>query len=521
MKMGQIALAALYSLIGLAGVAGILPTALIGFIVLLTALAAGGMAVRAGRTTAAPLNLKQREDLALKLRASRERERAFYDLASTLSATLDYNKVLETAQDIGKLATYEMGTSSRIFSAAFLFEEKTRLLRVAHARNLTQTDMQRVIEGKAGVLGLALKQGQTEPVFATMPDRDPELQYFVAFQSCKSILALPLRAGFDHYGVLVFGCDQPDAFSTEYIELLKAIGTLATIALQNAVLYQNILEEKERIVEVEEDARKKLARDLHDGPTQSVAAIAMRVNYIRRLLEQRPQQAGDELVKVEELARRTTKEIRHMLFTLRPLVLETQGLVAALGQLSEKMRDNFETNVVIEAQNSIERWLDAHGQGVIFYIIEEAVNNARKHAQSEHIWVRLKKQEQVIIVEIEDDGVGFDSESVMKDYSSRGSLGMVNMRERAELVEGTLHLTSKAGQGTKISIVVPIREGTLSQQPAPSPTATQSTAAIVPPFIGGDAPPSPETPPKPQIRPIQPPAEKAPIPYAGKRSPST
>src|SRR5690606_1287600 len=103
------------------------------------------------------------------------------------------------------------------------------------------------------------------------------------------------------------------------------ISTQVTVALQNAALYQNILEEKERIVEVEEDARKKLARDLHDGPTQSVAVIAMRMNHIKRIILDSPQQAIEEAGKVEDLARKTTKEIRHMLFTLRPLILETQG----------------------------------------------------------------------------------------------------------------------------------------------------------------------------------------------------
>jgi hypothetical protein len=92
---------------------------------------------------------------------------------------------------------------------------------------------------------------------------------------------------------------------------------------------------------------------------------------------------------------------------------------------------------------------------VLFYIIEEAVNNARKHAQSEHIWVRLGHRESFVVVEIEDDGVGFDVGAVDASYDRRGSLGMVNMRERAELIEGTLRIQSAKGSGTKISILVP------------------------------------------------------------------
>jgi signal transduction histidine kinase len=399
--------------------------------------------------------LTERETEAQRLRAARERAYAIYDVANTLGATLDYRDVLDAIQNVGMMGLHEMGPDARLISAVLLFQGEDNMLRVATSRRLTRNDEQVAIPGRRGVLGLALRQAQ--PVFAGDASRDPELRYFVAFQDAASVLAIPLRAGFDNYGVLVFGSDKPDAFSDEHVELLTAIGTQATIALQKAVLYQNLLSEKERIVEVEEDARKKLSRDLHDGPTQSVAAIAMRVNYIRRLIELQPQQATEELWKVEELARRTTKEIRHMLFTLRPLVLENQGLIAALNQLGEKMRDTHNTNVLLQAQPDAEEYLDTHAQGVLFYIIEEAVNNARKHAEADHIWTRLYRRKSFLVVEIEDDGVGFDVGAVDASYDQRSSLGMVNMRERAELIEGTLRIQSAAGRGTKITVLVPIR----------------------------------------------------------------
>ncbi len=421
------------------------------------------------------LTLDEREVEAQRLRSARERARAIYEMANTLGATLDYRRVLEAAQNIGTLGLRdEMGPDVRLISAVLLFQGQDNKLRVVTSRGLTRSDETVVISGQRGVVGLALKQ--SDPVFAGDALRDPELRYFVAFQEAKSVLAIPLRAGFDVYGVMIFGSDQPNAFSDEHVELMTAIGTQSTLSLQNAVLYQNLLNEKERIVEVEEDARKKLSRDLHDGPTQSVAAVAMRVNYIRRLIERQPQQAIEELWKVEELARRTTKEIRHMLFTLRPLVLETQGLVAALGQLAEKMRDTHDTNVTLQGQPDVEKYLDTNAQGVLFYIVEEAVNNARKHAQSKTIWVRLYRREAFVLAEIEDDGVGFDVGAVDSTYDQRGSLGMVNMRERAELIEGTLRIQSAAGRGTKISVLVPIHPAEGPEAVAP-PLDLQSRRA--------------------------------------------
>lgn len=414
-----------------------------------------GAVLRSGGWTWRNRALDHLESEAMRLRTTRERTRAIYEMANTLSASLDYRRVLEAAQDTGALLLNEAGPQTRVVSAALLFQGHEDKLRVVSSRYLTRADEQVEITGSRGILGLALKQA--EPVFAGDALRDPELRYFVGFHDAKSLLVIPLRSGFEHYGALVFGCDKPNAFSDEHAELLNAIGTQATLALQNAVLYQTLLDEKEKIVEVEEDARKKLSRDLHDGPTQSVAAIAMRVNYIRRLIERQPQQAVEELWKVEELARRTTKEIRHMLFTLRPLVLESQGLVAALGQLAEKMRDTHGVEVALQAQPDVELYLDTHAQGVLFYIVEEAVNNARKHAQAQEIIVRLGKRESFVVIEVEDHGVGFDVDEVTAGYDRRGSLGLVNMRERAELIEGTLRIQSAPGRGTKITIALPIR----------------------------------------------------------------
>lgn len=386
--------------------------------------------------------------------SSQQRARAIYEMAATLGATLDYNKVLNSALDVGLLGLSEMGPDARLIGMVMLFEEDE--LRVATSRRLTRQDESKRVPGKQGILAQALRQA--EPVFQSDVTDDPELKYFAAFQEARSVMVIPLRAGFDNYGLIVLGTPQKDAFSEDHVELLTAIGTQATIALQNAALYETLRVEKERIVEVEEDARKKLARDLHDGPTQSIAAIAMRVNYIRKLLEKKPEDANEELVKVEELARRTTKEIRHMLFTLRPLVLETQGLGPALQQFAQKMKETHDLDVTVQVQQGAESMLESHAQGVLFYVVEEAVGNARKHAQAEHINVRLYRRENNFIVEVQDDGVGFDIEAVNTNYDQRGSLGMVNMRERAALVEGHLRIDSAKGKGTKISVIVPLKE---------------------------------------------------------------
>ena len=127
--------------------------------------------------------------------------------------------------------------------------------------------------------------------------------------------------------------------------------------------------------------------------------------------------------------------------------------------MAEKMRETYEQNVIIQVDPRVVEALEIGKQAVVFYIAEEAVNNARKHAEAKHIWTRLKMvQEDICLLDIEDDGIGFDSNMVDMSYESSGSLGMVNMRERADLVNGVFRIDSAIGQGTRIQVVIPLTE---------------------------------------------------------------
>lgn len=393
-------------------------------------------------------------------RVQSERLRAIYELTSTLTATLSYKRVLDSALDLGYAALNPEQNdmaSDPLVSAVFLF--RGGQLRVGSARRFTSADLRLNFDGNEGILKKVFDEG--EPTFSRDIGYDPELGRVIALRNCTSAYCFPLRSGFNVYGAMVFAHPDPNYFSDDRRHLLDIIGRQAVVAIQNARLYQDLVEEKERMVEVHEEARKKLARDLHDGPTQSVAAMAMRLNIARRMVEKDAKMAAAELSKIEELAHRTSKEIRHMLFTLRPLILESQGLNAALKSMADKMRETYNQNVVINVDENITAQMEMGKQGVIFYIIEEAVNNARKHANAANIWVRFKMfQQGAALLEIEDDGVGFDVEAINQAYDKRSSssLGMVNLRERTELVNGLLNVQSAIGKGTKVSVYIPLTE---------------------------------------------------------------
>ena len=385
--------------------------------------------------------------------------RMIYEMASTLSATLNYEKVLEAILDISRMGFVDLGHRiGESVGMVLLYDEEGELFIASHRNLLSREDETRRIKGRHGIVGQAISTAQA--VIADGVAGDEDLGAFQSLKKAKSTLCVPLRAGFETYGAVLFGSVKANAFSNEHLELLTIFCNQATIALQNASLYQSLREERDKIVDKEEQARRKLARDLHDGPTQDVAAIAMRLNFARLLMERDPARARVELERLEDLAHRTVKEIRSMLFTLRPVILETEGLVAALNQYADNLRENDRLPVEIDAERYRE-CLDTDAQGVVFAIIEEAVNNARKHANASKIWVRLAVENDLFVAQVVDNGRGFDVEAVEKSYGSRGSLGMINLKERAELVEGTINIESAPGQGTRITLLVPISKDSI------------------------------------------------------------
>lgn len=408
-------------------------------------------------------------------RAGQEQARSLYELAFQMGSTVDYQKIIEAALEAGRLGLSATGAADQLVASVHLFHSEDNALHVVSSRRLTRADEKMVTSGREGAVARALSE--SEPVLIDQPRKDPELQYFIAYQTCRSVLIIPLRTGFDNFGVLIYGSETPNAFSLEQSDVLIAVGIQTTIALQNAHLYQTLRDERDKIIEVEEDARKKLARDLHDGPTQSIAAIAMRMSYITRLIQKNPEQVPIELAKVEDLARRTTKEIRHMLFTLRPLVLETHGMAVALNQLAEKIRETHGQTVLVQVSANVDDLLDHHQQGVIFYVVEEAINNARKHARASIIRVTISTQGSFVQVTIADNGIGFDAADIEAGYENRGSLGMINMRERAELIDASLKIESLAGKGTIVTLLVPMRVAEAHHASVPAGTTTTRLAA--------------------------------------------
>jgi len=408
---------------------------------------AGALADRIGKMVA-----RARDQELAALRRTNERAQAIYQMSSALSSTLDYEQAMEATLDIGLMGLEELGTPGNKPVGLLLLYGPEGMY-VASSRNLRPEDTDRVIPGQDGFIAETLAvDGVT---LGRNLFRDPELSQFASLRLCRSAICVPLRVGLDTYGVVLVGSPEADAFADEHKELMSSICTQAVMALQNAQLYLELREERDKIIDQQEEARAQLARDLHDGPTQGISAIAMRLNYAKALLHRDPLQARKELDDLEALARRTTREIRTMLFTLRPQILESQGLVAAVEHYISKVQEDADFEIHLEAMDLSDA-LDINTQAVAFNIIEETINNVKKHAECENVWIHLALKKDFFVTQIQDDGKGFDVEATMASYDQRGSMGLLNLYERAQLVEGKTEIVSAPGKGTKVTLIVPL-----------------------------------------------------------------
>jgi signal transduction histidine kinase len=383
-----------------------------------------------------------------------ERGKLISEMALILSSTLNYQKVLRTAMDSAFAAMAEVGAGDETtIGMVLLFEGDDGKLTVVEGRNISRNDQGRKVSSEEGLIGRTISLA--EPVITHRAQSDKVLTSFASTPGVRSAICAPLRAGLSTYGVVLFCSNEERAYNKDHKALLATFCSQAIIALQNAQLFEDVHLEQQKILEQEAEARRKLARDLHDGPTQSIAAIVMRLNFIKNVLQNKDyDKALDEVVKVEEIAQRTTQEIRTMLFAMRPVIMETQGLVPALNQYADRLTQSepFKVSIINHGYNG---QLQKEAEGVIFQIVEEAIGNAKKHAQATEIKITLAAQNGHLLVEIRDNGVGFDVEKTQATYDQRTSLGLINMDERAELVGGRCTIESARGKGTAVRAEIP------------------------------------------------------------------
>lgn len=212
-----------------------------------------------------------------------------------------------------------------------------------------------------------------------------------------------------------------------------------------------------RIIQAQEEERKRVAREIHDGPAQSIANVVFRSEYVERLLETDIKAAKIELNDFKLQVRNTLKDIRKIIFDLRPMALDDLGLIPTLRRFIDKFyqQTGVSTDLMIIGS---ERRLPPSIEVTIFRVIQEALNNVHKHAQSKLPKLKIEFQQNHINLVIQDRGVGFDLEKIMTTTNERESYGLLSLKERTELIGGELKIITSPGGGTKIISKIPLRE---------------------------------------------------------------
>jgi signal transduction histidine kinase len=204
--------------------------------------------------------------------------------------------------------------------------------------------------------------------------------------------------------------------------------------------------------------------------------MIMNIDFITKLYEREPDKVLEELTILKKTAQKTLDQVRNTMFELRPLVLETEGLKAALETYVDRLRETDGMNIHLEIRN-LEGRLPARVGELCFDIVKEAIGNTRKYASAKDTWVIVERRTRDLIVAVRDNGKGFDVATTEKEYDRRGSLGLVNMRERAELMGARYALKSVPGRGTLVYLIVPlikthgVRPGALTAYQEPSISA--------------------------------------------------
>jgi signal transduction histidine kinase len=277
--------------------------------------------------------------------------------------------------------------------------------------------------------------------------RDPRFRGWwpSAHPQMASFLGVPIRSRGGVVGALYL-TDKEEApgFTEEDERLIQMLAAHAAIAIENARLYERGRE----LTFVEE--RNRLARDLHDSVVQKLFGVVLAAQSAATLFDRDPDGARGQVQRLQELTQDAIQELRSLIFQLRPPAVESEGLAAALAKHVQVLAKVHRQH--IDLVTSGEPRLRPGVDDEVFRIAQEALHNALRHADADRLELRLEEREQLLVLTVRDDGVGFDPGATA--HRSR-RLGLTSMEERAASLGGALRIDSAPGVGTTIRLEVP------------------------------------------------------------------
>lgn len=274
----------------------------------------------------------------------------------------------------------------------------------------------------------------------------------------RSWMAAPMLIKDRIVGLLRLEHLQPGHFSQRHARLALAMANQAAIAIENARLYRA----GRRVAALEE--RQRLARELHDSVSQALYAIALETHTAKEVLGQDSGRLKETLDGILALAESAVSEMRFLIFELRPDYLENEGLSTTLARLADAVHNRYGCDVRLDLRQETSLTLDL--KEALYRICHEALTNTARHAHAGVATIRIREEEDQVVLAVEDDGIGFEPRGTFP-----GHLGLQSMRERAAELGGVLEVESGPGKGTLVRARFPLAA---SQSGAPPEHSDQA-----------------------------------------------
>jgi signal transduction histidine kinase len=378
------------------------------------------------------------------------RLQAINAVSSIVTESLELEQILNGALD---KVLEVMGLEAGLI---FFLDKGTQELILAAYRGVSK-------ESAAGVDRLKLGEGFSgrvaqsgEPMVVQDSSRDPRLtRLAVRQEGLKGQIIVPLKSKGEVQGVLAVATRESRQFLPEELELIAAIGNQIGVAIENARLYENMRFYVRQITKAQEDERKRIARELHDETAQTLIDLSRRLDDLATSPELLPETAIGRLEEFQELIDSILRGVRRFSRDLRPSVLDDLGLLPALEWLTTNLIEENGIKTELKVYGNRRR-LPPEAELTLFRIVQEALNNVRKHSRASRVVTTVEFGDSKVRINVDDNGQGFELAGRTDDLATTGKLGLIGMHERARLLNGTLTVHSEPGNGTTITVDAPV-----------------------------------------------------------------
>jgi signal transduction histidine kinase len=408
-----------------------------------------------GRVQAAFNKMTESLSLALDNLNYRNRELSIVNqVAQLTSESIDINAIIETALSycmelmaapIGSIYLLD-STSHDLKLKMILGDLPDEILKSARRREFSSTPMRRVFDCHCAI---ALSD------ISMAPELPEEVAQELKKNQLKSWACAPLMADGEVIGTLTLTRNTLAPFTKSDLTLLESIGSVIGIRLTNAQLVEDLSSRDaelhralRRSVEIQEEERKRLARELHDEVGQALTSILIRLRSLQD--ETDLETIVDRVDGLRYLTAQSIEELRRISMDLRPAALDNLGIVPALKWYAEQSASSSGLDIQFSGPDKLER-LPSETEVVLYRVAQEGINNAIRHADAQSIHVALSRNNRSVWLDVRDDGKGYNPNEMDRGF------GLVGIRERVELLHGTCGVESAPGWGTRLWIEIPLQ----------------------------------------------------------------